>query len=297
RAARRHPADRRRRSPRAGRDRAEGHRQGRHQGTLRRDAQDGHQDHHEHGHAGREGGRQHGRPRFESDQADRGGGDRQADADHAWRADHVLDRQRYREVFRDHPRRVRDHLSGAQHAQRDASGHAAERDSLGGDLQCADHHLPDPAGTEGREVPRARRRGAAASQPAGLWPGRHRGAVPRHQVDRLAAGAGGVVMKRNPTSAVLTALLLVGASASARADDASGATTSANLALTSDYIFRGLTQTWGGPALQGGADYAGPDGFSTGIWGSSISERSYPGGAMELDLYASYGRSLDRDWS
>ncbi len=62
-------------------------------------------------------------------------------------------------------------------------------------------------------------------------------------------------------------------------------------------MFRGLTQTWGRPAIQGGADYANPDGFAAGFWGSSISERSYPGGAMELDLYASYGRAINSDWS
>ena len=85
--------------------------------------------------------------------------------------------------------------------------------------------------------------------------------------------------------------------ARARADDAIPVTTTANIALTSDYVFRGLTQTWGGPAIQGGADYANPDGLAAGVWGSSISERSYPGGAMELDLYASYGQAIDADWS
>lgn len=70
-----------------------------------------------------------------------------------------------------------------------------------------------------------------------------------------------------------------------------------NVALTSDYVFRGLTQTWGRPAIQGGADYANPNGFAAGFWASSISERSYPGGAMELDLYASYGRAISSDWS
>lgn len=65
-----------------------------------------------------------------------------------------------------------------------------------------------------------------------------------------------------------------------------------NVAVTSDYIFRGLTQSWGGPAIQGGADYANPNGFAAGIAASSISERSYPGAAMELDLYASYGTAI-----
>ena len=60
----------------------------------------------EHRHAGRQGSRQHGRSRLEPDQADRHRRDRQAAADDARRADHVLDRQRRREVLRDHPRDV-----------------------------------------------------------------------------------------------------------------------------------------------------------------------------------------------
>ncbi|MDW2982618.1 TorF family putative porin [Rhodanobacter sp. KK11] len=72
---------------------------------------------------------------------------------------------------------------------------------------------------------------------------------------------------------------------------------SGNAALASDYLFRGLTQSWGRPAIQGGADYADPAGFAAGFWASSVSERSYPGGAMELDLYASYGQAINRDWS
>ena len=58
------------------------------------------------------------------DQADRDRRDRQAAADDARRADHVLDRQRRGQVFRDHPGDVRRHLpaaAGAQHhASRDA---------------------------------------------------------------------------------------------------------------------------------------------------------------------------------
>ena len=70
-----------------------------------------------------------------------------------------------------------------------------------------------------------------------------------------------------------------------------------NVALTSDYLFRGLTQSWGRPAIQGGADYADPNGVAAGFWASSVSGRSYPGGALELDLYASYGQAINNDWS
>ncbi|WP_082827197.1 TorF family putative porin [Rhodanobacter thiooxydans] len=83
----------------------------------------------------------------------------------------------------------------------------------------------------------------------------------------------------------------------ARADDTQATAVTGNVELTSDYIFRGLTQSWGKPAVQGGADLAAANGFAAGVWGSSISEHSYPGGAVELDLYGSYGRSINADWS
>ena len=93
-----------------------------------------------------------------------------------------------------------------------------------------------------------------------------------------------------------TAVLALTGVVAAHADDRASPITG-NLAQTTDYKFRGLTQSWGRPAIQGGADYTDPNGFAAGFWGSSISERSYPGGAIELDLYASYGQAIDRDWS
>ena len=79
-------------------------------------------------------------------------------ADDARLADHVQHRQRRGQVLRDHPGGVRDDLSGARRAQRDAPGDAQQRDPVGGDLQRADHHRADPAGAAGRAVSRRRRR-------------------------------------------------------------------------------------------------------------------------------------------
>jgi uncharacterized protein (TIGR02001 family) len=108
------------------------------------------------------------------------------------------------------------------------------------------------------------------------------------------------VFPMNRIYRVATATMLcLGGIQAARADGvpASPGAISGNLAVVNDYMFRGLTQTWGRPAIQGGADYTGATGFAAGFWGSSISERSYPGGAMELDLYASYGHAIAGDWS
>ena len=105
----------------------------------------------------------HGGPRLQSDQADRGGRGRQADADHARLAHHFQHRQRRREIFRDHSGGLRDHLPAAQHAQHHAPGQSQQRDSLGRDLQCADHHRADPAGAARRALSPGGRRGAAAA--------------------------------------------------------------------------------------------------------------------------------------
>lgn len=71
---------------------------------------------------------------------------------------------------------------------------------------------------------------------------------------------------------------------------------SGNLALTSDYLFRGLSQTWGEPALQGGVDWnAGR--LHVGAWASNVSRNSYPGGGAELDLFGDVGLFQRGDWS
>ncbi len=46
---------------------------------------------------------------------------------------------------------------------------------------------------------------------------------------------------------------------------------SANVSITTNYLYRGLSQTANKPALQGGFDYAHASGFYAGVWGSSIS--------------------------
>jgi uncharacterized protein (TIGR02001 family) len=95
-----------------------------------------------------------------------------------------------------------------------------------------------------------------------------------------------------PTAAAALAL-----AAPARAAEAPAATVSGNVALASDYVFRGLSQSWGRPAVQGGADLTLADGLAAGVWASSVSGNSYPGGSMELDLYASFGAAFNKDTS
>ena len=73
---------------------------------------------------------------------------------------------------------------------------------------------------------------------------------------------------------------------------ASPHTVAGNIAFTTDYIFRGVSQTQGGPAIQGGFDYSHTSGIYLGTWGSNVSWVSEGGykdnNSMELDLYGGY---------
>jgi uncharacterized protein (TIGR02001 family) len=66
---------------------------------------------------------------------------------------------------------------------------------------------------------------------------------------------------------------------------------SATVTLASQYVSRGIRQSWGRPALQAGVDYSSPAGWSAGAWTSTIDDRFVEGGSAELDLYAGYGGS------
>lgn len=72
-------------------------------------------------------------------------------------------------------------------------------------------------------------------------------------------------------------------------------TLSANVYLVSDYLFRGLTQTWGKPAIQGGFDFVHESGVYVGTWASNVSGNQFPGGSMEWDLYGGYNYKLNDD--
>lgn len=81
-----------------------------------------------------------------------------------------------------------------------------------------------------------------------------------------------------------------------------------NVSLTSDYRYRGISQTRLKPALQGGADYALPGGFYVGTWLSTIKwikdagKFSTPpidtGNAnVEWDLYGGYKGEIQKDFT
>jgi uncharacterized protein (TIGR02001 family) len=86
-----------------------------------------------------------------------------------------------------------------------------------------------------------------------------------------------------------------GAPALAADAPASPHTLTGNIAVTTDYVFRGVSQTQGGPALQGGFDYSHASGFYLGVWGSNVewvSTGYKDNNSLELDLYGGYKGAL-----
>jgi uncharacterized protein (TIGR02001 family) len=72
-------------------------------------------------------------------------------------------------------------------------------------------------------------------------------------------------------------------------------TVTGNFGITSDYRFRGLQQTDGDPAFQGGFDLAHSSGLYVGTWGSNVSSwAAGPGTStkLEIDLYGGYKTSV-----
>ena len=75
-----------------------------------------------------------------------------------------------------------------------------------------------------------------------------------------------------------------------------------SVALTSDYVFRGISQNNQEPALQAGLEYAADSGFYAGTWGSNVSWLSdltafgIPvSNSLELDVYGGYrGKFSDK---
>ncbi|MBI3560964.1 MAG: hypothetical protein HY080_04525 [Gammaproteobacteria bacterium] len=79
----------------------------------------------------------------------------------------------------------------------------------------------------------------------------------------------------------------------------------ANASLTSNYVFRGFTQSDNGPALQGGIDYTPANGLYAGAWASTLDcpvnqycfgSGNGKGGGLEVDLYGGYSLKLANNW-
>ena len=83
---------------------------------------------------------------------------------------------------------------------------------------------------------------------------------------------------------------------------------SGNIAVTTDYIWRGLTQNAGDPSVSGGFDLEHDNGFYIGLWAANVSalndtasdtvtldDGTITTGSLELDGYLGFSGSLDEN--
>lgn len=62
----------------------------------------------------------------------------------------------------------------------------------------------------------------------------------------------------------------------------------ANASVTNNYLWRGLTQTENGAAVQGGIDYTTDNGFYAGTWVSNVNYAPSDPFSYEHDLYLGF---------
>lgn len=69
---------------------------------------------------------------------------------------------------------------------------------------------------------------------------------------------------------------------------------SVSLTATTDYVFRGVSQTDGGAAFQAGVTYTAPFGLYAGVWGSNV---DFGTGGFETDYFIGWNHDLSDSWN
>lgn len=95
-----------------------------------------------------------------------------------------------------------------------------------------------------------------------------------------------MIMRYAALSAVAMTILGFFASVSpVAADESFPGELSGNVALTSEYSFRGIAQSDEHPAFQGGVDWSHDSGFYLGFWGSNVDFNDGDEASVEMDVY------------
>jgi uncharacterized protein (TIGR02001 family) len=95
-----------------------------------------------------------------------------------------------------------------------------------------------------------------------------------------------------PLLTTVGAIALALAAARSEAADFTG-----TAALTTDYVWRGSTQTQGDPAVQAGFKVASESGFYGSVWGSNVEFAPELHASSELDFTVGWGKQLSDDWA
>jgi uncharacterized protein (TIGR02001 family) len=83
----------------------------------------------------------------------------------------------------------------------------------------------------------------------------------------------------------------------AMASTAHAATFNGSGALTTDYVWRGTTQTQGDPAVQAGFKAAADNGVYGAVWGSNVEFAPDTHASSEIDVTVGWGGTLSDDWA
>lgn len=83
----------------------------------------------------------------------------------------------------------------------------------------------------------------------------------------------------------------------ALASQANAAELTGSAALTTDYVWRGSTQTQGDPAVQASFKVSGDSGFYASVWGSNVEFAPGTRASSELDFTVGWGKALNDDWA
>jgi uncharacterized protein (TIGR02001 family) len=96
---------------------------------------------------------------------------------------------------------------------------------------------------------------------------------------------------------IAPALLAGMLAAPAHADEEQGWWYGGTLAATTDYVYRGVSQTDEGPAIQGSLDVGHSNGMYAGIWASNVDFDEPDGIDYELNLYVGWVYDFTEDTS
>lgn len=101
-------------------------------------------------------------------------------------------------------------------------------------------------------------------------------------------------MKLTKISALCLAASSLFAASSAMAwESEDGAhSVTASVALSSDYVWRGISQTLRDPAISGSFDYAHSSGFYAGVWASNVDFGEGDSADLEVDTYAGFANEF-----
>lgn len=103
-------------------------------------------------------------------------------------------------------------------------------------------------------------------------------------------------------AAALFGLTAASGSAQAQLSNLADGDLSANVAVVSDYRFRGVSQNFRWPALQGGLDFVSKNNWYVGTWASSVTGALYTnsygmvGAGIEWDVYGGYKMDMGNGW-